>query len=186
MYYGGRETSDNLIKLEISHREKAVELIDQIIPIIKSFDGKVFNVKIENKIREITGEHICVRSDYYGRFEIEWYMKNRSTKDLDSDYGCVYVAYTDLSLVPYLPTDKVISYAETGSKRLVADALVAALEKQRKKYIEEADELRTGLNKVDEWKEKIAELKKLHDDLFHEVPYQFRNYYYEIGRDLKI
>ena len=42
-----------LLKLYVSNLRKSAELIDKIVPVIETFDGKVYNARFQNKINDI-------------------------------------------------------------------------------------------------------------------------------------
>lgn len=42
-----------LLELYISNLRKSAELIDKIIPVVKTFDGKVYNARFQNKINDV-------------------------------------------------------------------------------------------------------------------------------------
>ena len=42
-----------LLELYISNLRKSAELIDKIIPVVKTFDGKCYNARFQNKINEV-------------------------------------------------------------------------------------------------------------------------------------
>ena len=48
-----KEEKTMLLKLYASNLRKSAELIDQIIPVVKSFDGKCYNARFQNKINEV-------------------------------------------------------------------------------------------------------------------------------------
>lgn len=45
-----------LLKLYVSNLRKSAELIDKIIPVVKTFDGKCYNARFQNKINEVLTE----------------------------------------------------------------------------------------------------------------------------------
>ena len=192
MNYYSREDADNLIKLEIKQYTRAIELIEQIKPIVEKFDGKVFNKRFENAIEKETGESFSVNlvdwGMMYSRFEIDWYNQNRSIQSVEKDsFGYShwnYLSQSDFDLVGYPRTCEAVDVLN-ADKRINGTALLEKLDESVEYFKKKIEELADGLNKVDVWVEKIKELKKQINDLYHEVPSQFRDYYYEIGRDLK-
>ena len=51
-----KEEKTMLLKLYVSNLRKSAELIDKIIPVVKTFDGKCYNARFQNKINEVLTE----------------------------------------------------------------------------------------------------------------------------------
>ena len=51
-----KEEKTMLLRLYASNLRKSAELIDKIIPVVKSFDGKCYNARLQNKINEVLTE----------------------------------------------------------------------------------------------------------------------------------
>ena len=73
-----KEEKTMLLKLYVSNLRKSAELIDKIIPVVKTFDGKCYNARLQNKINEVLTEGIEQKQ------QIKMYVK-------DFDYiRCVF------------------------------------------------------------------------------------------------
>ena len=51
-----KEDKKLLLELYISNLRKSAVIIDKIIPVVKTFDGKVYNARFQNKINELLKE----------------------------------------------------------------------------------------------------------------------------------
>lgn len=51
-----KEEKTMLLRLYASNLKKSAELIDKIIPVVKTFDGKCYNARLQNKINEVLAE----------------------------------------------------------------------------------------------------------------------------------
>ena len=51
-----KEEKTMLLRLYVSNLKKSAELIDKIIPVVKTFDGKCYNARLQNKINEVLAE----------------------------------------------------------------------------------------------------------------------------------
>ena len=73
-----KEEKTMLLKLYVSNLRKSAELIDKIIPVVKTFDGKCYNAKFQHKINEVLTEGLELKQ------QIKMYVK-------DFDYSrCVF------------------------------------------------------------------------------------------------
>lgn len=190
MNYYSREDADNLIKLEIAQYKRAIELVEQLKPVVEKFDGKVFNKRFEDAIEKETCEAFSVgtTNTFTSYFEMKWYNGRDCVQSVEKDcYGYSswnYLRSNALDLVG-VPIRCNVKDVLNENKRINAKAMIEHLDKSAEYFRGKIEELTDGLNKVDAWVEKIRELKKQINELYHEVPSQFRDYYYEIGKDLK-
>ena len=93
-----KEEKTMLLRLYASNLRKSAELIDKIIPVVKTFDGKCYNARLQNKINEVLTEGL----------EPIPYIK-------------IYVDYTrctfELSLFREVYTEENYSFGEPGAKK---------------------------------------------------------------------
>lgn len=178
MNYYDRRDSDNLIRLEIKTKKRAVELIEQLIPVIRKWDGKCLNKRFTEAMQEATGEHIIWGTRYNSWPEISWYPQERSVKSVNGEYNHNYITDIDVNLLCHMNMNEAIS----ENKRINGDALLLSMSKRRRELEETIAELENGLTKVDEWIKRIEELEKQQEALKNEIPYAFQNYYYQIAK----
>ena len=73
-----KEEKTMLLKLYFSNLRKSAELIDNIIPVVKTFDGKCYNARFQHKINEVLTEGLELKQ------QVKMFVK-------DFDYArCVF------------------------------------------------------------------------------------------------
>lgn len=80
------EVKEKLMDLYIHNLEKSVDVIDSIIPILWKFDGKVYNARLENTLKDFMTEdkiypHVELN---YSRFRLNLRFWNNRRVDGDS------------------------------------------------------------------------------------------------------
>jgi len=169
MYYCDRSDSDRLIKLEIENMEMALSLFDLAADVVRSFNGKVLNKRLDSALREANKDLRYTRdsSDY---LNIEYScFDNRS---IQTNSCTVYIRTDDIKL-----SRLAIEKAVNDDNRIVAENIIADMENKKNNIIERINEYKTGLLKVDEWKNRCEKIGNEMDELSKEIPSVFKDYY---------
>lgn len=98
-----KEEKTMLLKLYVSNLRKSAELIDNIIPVVKTFDGKCYNARFQHKINEVLTEGLELKQ------QVKMFVK-------DFDYArCVF----ELSFFMFrkVYTEKNYSFDEPGAEK---------------------------------------------------------------------
>lgn len=175
VYFKDEKVAEELTKLHIKNLRRAAELADQVIEIVKQFDGKVLNVRFEKALKEKTGEHIVVRENY-STFSIDWYMDDRCVPSGD---GCsvVYLDGMSISLCFISDYDNTKENMPIVNKRIVADNFIPDIKKQIESFLIDAGKLEESITKIGEWKARAKELTDQVNKLHNEIPYEIKDYY---------
>lgn len=173
-------TAERVTKLHIEKLRQAARLCDDVIEIVKRFDGKVLNVKLEKTLEKETGEHISVgyngiMAHYYRDFHMEWWMRERCVPDGDGS-GCVtYINPHSFQLCSIY--DCTEENSPVIDKRIVAANLIPSIKKQNESLLIDAGKIEDGLKHIAEWKQRTKELTERVNKLHDEIPYEIKEYY---------
>ena len=178
--------SKELFELYLNNLNTSIELIDVIIPTIKTFEGKVYNKRFENDINEVLLQRygndrdktvyfhstirpnsVCLvfsflnyRSLYYpGRWDYlpQGYEQTMILNEYQSG----------LTPIKYITIDN-------NKLRLNASLIIEALEEQKFEMRKKIEALKTQALCVDEWRKRLEAVKKEAEVLNNEIPYEIR------------
>lgn len=178
MLWKNYDTAKELTLLEIKNTKEAAALCDKVAEIIKKFDGKIFNIKLEKALEEATGKRFSVSKnylmiDYIGQISIQWFLDDRSVRN--GEYSVEYVAETSKYLCNIYKEK--FEDAPVQNKRIVAENIIPALQKSKDNFLAKAKELEESIDKVYEWEKRIEEVKQQYNDLYKEIPFEIRDYF---------
>ena len=111
-----KQVKEESFKLYLNNMEEAVHTVDIIIPVIKQFDGKVYNARLENAVKKeledrqidacfefanFDDNHIAINLNFYGMkkrcihyTEVgEKYTKENRCAYIPSSYETVRIAW---------------------------------------------------------------------------------------------
>ena len=188
-----KESKDKIIERYIKNLVMAEHLIDVVIPTVRQFDGKVFNRRLENtlkdKLESIKADtegkqvYIYVECDYR-KISIELRFYNHRCVEgggyIPNGYENMYIAYhycdwsnwnEETNKKYYEENNKEYYHIDNGNIRLHADSIVNLLLEKQKEIAEKIEELKTAREHVEETYCKVYELKeelsKIHDSIPH-------------------
>lgn len=184
MHYYSKDVAEKLVRLEIENRKHALSLYDEIEKVVRSFDGKVLNKRLETALQGVYKYTYVERR--YNSFAIEICVDNDWVKG-ESKYGVHYVECRNLQLTQklythsdgrYEPKENVMINNPTGkSERIIADVIIEGLKRGKKGLENEIADYEKWLTKVDEAKEKLESLTKEIESVTHDIPYLIRDYF---------
>lgn len=182
MYYYDKETAINKVKTRINNYKKCLALIEELKPVVKRFDGKIYNVKFDRALKEVC-DYINVDFEY-SSFDIKvlTYMNGNgggrnSAKAPVCMNGSEYYYLTSrlgtraggYGICPFEET-------ETGKRRIIADKIIEGLDYQAEYYNRVITENSEGLKHIDEYAAKVAEIERRVKEL-EEIPHDIKNYF---------
>ena len=195
---------DKLMDLYIQNLKKSVDVIDSIIPIIWQFDGKVYNARLENKLKELLTEGKEVKDKIYPhielnytrvKIELNFYNQRSISSDTCNYYlpegletiNLVY-EYSDFKNygsheenIKYFDSgfnDKVYFYIDKNSNiRIKSARIVNLLLKRQKELKEKIATLENEKQQVEDYVSKLNELKEKLDLLNSEIPCEIESIY---------
>ncbi|MBR5604279.1 MAG: hypothetical protein IKW51_08770 [Bacteroidales bacterium] len=181
MYYYESTTAKKLVELEINNRKEALKLYDEIIPVIKKFDKKVLNKRLETALQQVN-QYLRIDRNY-SSFSIMLYVQDNYVKSKPDRNGCCMASYVQtrqLSLTTALFTsdgymkDKIMIDDEG---RIRSDVIINALEQGRNNMEEHIKMLEESLPNVEEYKQKLESLKNEIENTTKEIPFLIREYF---------
>lgn len=158
----------NLIKKHADELEKALPLFGIAKEIVRKFDGKVYNVKLDRDL-----EKHGMDSPKAG--QITHYIRNRDVPS-ESGCGCNYIGVNNINIC--------YSYNPEGAglisnKRIVADKWIEVIEADEKSCKNQISALRNDYEHsaevIKEWNTKIAELEVINYKLSYAAKDYLRN-----------
>ena len=169
------DVAQALVDLEINNRKLAMKLCTTIKPVIKRFDGKKLNRRLENSLKEIdSGLYV---STHCGRVSIWW----RVDKDCvpRSEFSVEYISDDKLQIsIPVYDNNKMREKNLLDcNERIIADVLLNAIEERKTEMKKEISELQNKRKQVDKYRSRIKKAKELLESIDKEVPTEIREYF---------
>lgn len=188
-----KEVSKKLWELYLNNLETSTKIIDDLIPVVKTFDGKCFNKRFENALNKVTEGKYDVRcfvSDFdYKRLTIElgfYGYPLRSVKgDKDNNGYCtacylpksyeritiasLYSDYNDWTTDRktngkfYSPSSENHFYIDGNYTTRIGSEKIISVLQEKKKYIEE--KIKTLKEKFNNLDEYETKLKNIKAEL---------------------
>ena len=192
---------DKLMDLYIQNLKKSVDIIDSIIPIIWQFDGKVYNARLENKLKELLTEgkdkiypHVELN---YSRVKIElnFYNQRSISSDTCNYYlpeglETINLVYNYSDFKNYGSHEENLKYFDSGfndkvyfyidknyNTRIKSAKLVDLLIEKQKELREKIATLESERQQVEDYASKLNELKEKLDLLNNAIPCEIKNIY---------
>ena len=174
-----RHLEDNnareMIELEMSNLTYAFSIIPVIKQVVNDFNEKVLNVRFERALFEKTGARISViNNEYHFRINVlvpkDHIIFNRE----GASCGRVeYVLNKDIAVCNMCYPEKY----PLCNKRIIAENIIKGLEESEKELQKKYNDLKESLYKVQDYRHKLNLIKKLAEELNHEVPYEVQEYF---------
>lgn len=194
---------EKLMDLYIHNLEKSVDVIDSIIPIIRKFDGKVYNARLENTLKDFLTEGKEIEDKIYPhvelncsrlRLELSFWNNRRVDGDACSFYlpeGLeeVTLAYDSSNWSEYKSREENHAYYDPDDLstyfyidgnyniRIKSARIVDLILKEQKELKEQVQLLKEERKKVLEHVEKLSKIKEELDALHDSIPSAVRSIY---------
>lgn len=199
-----KATKDKLMDLYIQNLKKSVDVIDSIIPIIWQFDGKVYNARLENKLKELLTEGKEVKDKIYPHIELNYSrvkieLNFYNQRSISSDTCNYYLPegletinlvynYSDFKNygsheenIKYFDSefnDKVYFYIDKNYNTRIKSAKIVNLLLERQKELKEKiATLESERQQVEDYVSKLNELKEKLDLLDSAIPCEIKSIY---------
>lgn len=167
MVYGGIDEQKEAIREKARFLRSAAAMIPKIKPVMEKFDGKCYNCKLDNAIKELTKDDDEIRlyasTSCGGWYEIRSFRRfgNNIETGLLSAYGTKDNRYmTDNKRRIF-----------NSEKRLDAKKAIALLNESYSELMKKAAELDAAADGLEIFLNRIAELKKTLSAVKDSVPY---------------
>ena len=133
--YGSMEDANKQARQRVNDYKRAAELIPVIIPVIKGFDGKVYNCRFDKALKAATDNAVYVDK---------------------TDYIFTIYTYPAHNYSFHITTACIKTTALTDGKRIPAELLISSAQECRKDILQKAENIERMINKMPLVKEKIS------------------------------
>lgn len=166
MYFESNKQRKDFILRKAAILRSAAAVIKDLKPVILSFDGKVYNKRLDEAIR-------AIKSDMW------------ITAGLERDNSFFYIratpahCYNDGQYLIYTKAARAGEDRETftDSKRIKADVMINMLNEKYADLNKKAYELETYAAKLEETLKEIDYIKELYNKFYHAIPYELHDVY---------
>lgn len=134
--YGSEEERNKELDNRINGYKNVAALVPKVIEIIKEFDGKVYNCRLDEALRKATNNDISISKNHYSE-----------TLYISGHYPNNYHSITLASF----------EKDNFENKRINAQLLIDKIEKSRDILIAKAEELEECRDKIQEYKSHVEE-----------------------------
>ena len=173
-FYGSEELARKLVQKEIEVKRDFVNKAEDLCGIVKKFDGKVFNKRLETALKEV----YYVRAEYdktFGWLDITGYVQDRMVQSDSTDKW----GYRDTA---YIKDDKVyvVSCAKDAldaDGRIIADNICEKIRQCAEYERNSADALENQLARIDEIKAECIRINNERDAFRRNTGAVIREYF---------
>lgn len=195
------EDQKKTLELYLSNMRMAIEKIDTIKEVVRTFDNKVYNKRLENKICEVLNEGLSSTKQLYFHISLDnrnlkmelCFYNNRSFAG--EKYFCYLPSgYEKIDVIPYTYTDYNAYYTEKNGKyferqddcyyyidggnlRLNADYICKRLDEGKQDLKDRMARIETDNARFVEYETKRAELVEQLKDLQNNMAYELKAMY---------
>lgn len=148
MYFSDRASQIKACETYSQIRRQAARLYPILSKVIREFDGKIYNVRLERALQEAAQpEHVYCQKRY--KFiEIYTHIGNDT-------FTVCQIALDDL----------------TDGKRIPADKMIESAQTRRENLLKEAAKMDSFAANIDGIEEQISSLKKAYNAILEGIPY---------------
>lgn len=197
------EVKEKLMDLYIHNLKKSIDVVDSIIPIIRKFDGKVYNARLENTLKDFLAEGKEIKDKIYphvelnlSRFRLKLNFWNNRRVDGDACSFYLPEGLEEVTLAydssrwsqcksreenhAYYDPDDLSTYFyidDNNNTRIKSARIVDLILKEQKELKEQVQLLEEERKKVLEHVEKLNKIRKELDDLHDSIPSAVRSIY---------
>lgn len=196
------EVKEKLMDLYIHNLKKSIDVVDSIIPILWKFDGKVYNARLENTLKDFLTEGKEIEDKVYPHVELNLYrfrlkLSFWSNRRVDGDACSFYLpegleevtlAYDSSNWSEYKNREEnhacydsndlsTYFYIDGNNIRIKSARIVGLVLKEQKELKEQVQLLEEERKKVPEHVEKLNKIREELDALHDSIPSAVRSIY---------
>lgn len=155
-FYGDIEAANKEAQQRAVAYRTATNLIPAITKVVKDFDGKVYNCRLEKALKAATDNEVfCSKNDYC--LEIYTYQRHGYSHRI----ALAYVKAEDL----------------TEGKRIPAEKIIESLKDHRENLLKRAYDIDTNMDQMPQVKEYIRQTKEKLEAFCRSFPDDLRDIY---------
>ena len=160
----GIEEQKKAILTQAEHLRAGVAAMNALKPVIRAFDGKIYNCRFDDAIYALTSDTArYYASNRYGWFNIEWNSRKAAYTNnicLLSAYSCKGSPIKDQN-----PENIVFD-----GKRIIAEKMIYCIDCKREKLLSEAYKLEIAVADLEKHLQQISDTKKILYCLVNSLP----------------
>ena len=178
--YELEKAGKQLILLDIETREKTLSFIEPVLEVLKPFDGKVFNKRVQEKLSASlnspdTGDYFYIHNSDQ-RFEIE-HSFNRRSIDIEGRHQNPSLEFDRLYLFSwYKDYRKEAPYPIGQDKRINYDCIVQKITEEAESTKQTIEVLKEEYALADIILDRYYQLYQEAGEFKNDVSHRFRNY----------
>lgn len=143
------------VTARIKEYNKAASILPELVKVLKAFDGKVYNCRLEKALQEALKIRVYVKKTDYN-IDIHYYGEDNQWITL----ACAKLAD-----------------ALKDGKRINSAAFIEDAEKRRNEFLKRACRIEVQAPQVEEIKKRVKQLEKILDALTGSLDYDLRDIY---------
>lgn len=169
------ETRYALINQEIATYQMYKSILPEIMKVVREFDGKVINKRLEDALRAHFKDHEEVSIIYtqWGTYPDSFQIVVCAWKDYVTENCVTYRVYNQSHRFVF-PVAETLTATETGNFRVHADAMEEYTENHMKELDVSIEGLQEGLQMVPEMLEEMNKIKDIVSKFGNRYPYRIR------------
>lgn len=178
MRYCDNENAKRLTEKQIELYERLLSYVPAIKEVVKKFDGKVLNSRLDTALKKVYNGASCVKGSITGCWHLclyDWDDRSINVTHVNpitgtESHSCMYVEYNDICLAVFER-----DWCVDG--RIVADRIIEEINQNAERYEKKVALMKEQLARIDEI---IAEYERICDARYRfdrDTNYVIRRYY---------
>lgn len=169
------ETRYALINQEIATYQMYKNIIPEIMEIVREFDGKVINKRLEDALRAHFKDHeeVSVVYTQWGTYPDSLQIVVCARKDYVTENGIAHYIYNRSHRFVF-PVTETLTATETGKFRVNADSMKKYTENLMKNLDASIETLQEGLQLVPEMLDEMKTIKNMMEKFNNKYSYRIR------------
>lgn len=196
-----KESSKKLLELYLNNLETSTKIIDDLIPVVKTFDFKVYTKRFDNALKSIGDKYnvsVIIENFDYKSCQIDFGFYATASRRIEEKEGFYYLpkSYDRVNIVYiysdfntwttdrktnekyYNPSSEHHFYIDDNFKiRIGSDKIIKTLQ-EKKNYLEDKIKtLKEKVNNLEKYEARLKEIKAELKILSDAVPYEITDFF---------
>ena len=162
--YGGNSIALEVAIKQIKLYKDALALCPKVMEVVKKFDGKVANKRLETALEAVDKGFYCRKSQWGDDWEIKWYTQDRSVnvKSINlcgmETYNAYYIRQSEIYFARDM-FEKTYGAFTDANGRWLAENICKQIEAEAEGWKQNIEQWEQELKHVDELREKKRKLE---------------------------